>query len=156
MKQTGLRRLSPKDFNATLIEELTRQGRVFIAPARLTDKDSYKREVLDYVQRIADYAADAWQEDIERLWQQIVDAPCFRECLTMKNGLQAGHMNRYTVTNLVYRMRSKGVYRAEVSMLTLHLRMEMATKKNRYYQSNGNYDLCSDAKALLKKLLQRV
>ena len=156
MKQTGLRRLSPKDFNATLIEELTRQGRVFIAPARLTDRDAYKREVLDYVQRIADYAADAWQKDIERLWLQIVEAPCFRECLTMKNGLQAGHMNRYTVTILVYRMRNKGVYRSEVSMLTLHLRMEMATTKNRYYQSNGNYDLCSDAKALLKKLLARV
>ena len=156
MKQTGLRRLSPKDFNATLIEELTRQGRVFIAPARLTDKDAYKREVLDYVRRIADYAADAWQEDIERLWQQIVDAPCFRDCLALKKGLRAGHMNRYTVTNIVCRLQGKGVYRRDVPMLTLHLKLEGTTKRNRYYTSCGNYDLTREAKGVLRELLVRV
>ena len=158
MKTTSsnLKRLSPNDFNATLLEELTRQGRVFIAPARLTDKDSYKREVLDYVQRIADYAAEAWQKDIAGLWKHIVEAPCFRECLTMKNGLQAGHMNRYTVTNIVCFMHNKGVYRSSMSMMELHLRLEQTTKKNKYLKSSGSYELNRDARALLRQLLKGV
>lgn len=156
MKQTGLRRLSPKDFNATLLEELTRQGRVFIAPIHHTDKDAYKREILDYVRRIADYAADGWQEDIEALWQQIVDAQCFADCLVMKKGIQAGHMNKYTVTNIVCMMHNKGVYRAEVSMMSLHLRMENTPEKNKYFMSSGNYALQHEARMFLKQLLLRV
>lgn len=158
MKTTSsnLKRLSPKDFNATLLEELTRQGRVFIAPARLTDKDAYKREVLDYVQQIDDYVTDTWRRDIDELWQQIVDAPCFADCLTMKKGVQAGHMNRYTVTNIVCVMQNKGVYRGEVSLQTLHLRMEGTTKRNKYFLSNGNYPLNHDARVMLKELLRRV
>lgn len=156
MKQTGFRRLLPKEFNATLLEELTRQGRVFIAPARETDSIAYKREILDYVHSIAEYATDVWQKDIAGLWQQIVDAACFRSCLTMKNGIQAGHMNRYTVTNIVCMMRNKGVYRADMSMVALHLKLEKTTVKNKYFQSSGNYALDSEARALLKRLLQRV
>lgn len=158
MKTTSsnLKRLSPKEFNATLLEELTRQGRVFIAPIRHTDKDAYKREILDYVHRIADYAADDWQEDIEALWQQIVDAQCFENCLVMKKGIQAGHMNKYTVTNIVCMMHNMGVYRADVSMTSLHLRMENTTEKNKYFMSSGLYTPKPEARKLLRKLLRRV
>lgn len=129
---------------------------MFIACPRETNKDAYKREVLDYVRRIEEYTADAWQEDIEQLWQQIVEAPCFRECLTMKNGLQAGHMNRYTVTNIVCFMHNKGVYRSSMTMMELHLRLEQTTMKNKYFKSSGSYELSHDARTLLRQLLKGV
>ena len=158
MKTTSsnLKRLSPKDFNATLLEELTRQGRVYVDMPRAVNDDAYKREVMDYVRRIADYATDSWQGGIDGLWEQIVESACFRDCLALKKGLRAGHMNRYTVTNIVCRLQGKGVYRRDVPMLTLHLQLEGTTKRNRYYTSCGNYDLTREAKGVLRELLVRV
>ena len=156
MKKTGLRRLSIKEFDAALLEELTREGRVFISCPQATEQDAYKREVLDYVKTIRQFASKKWQKEVDGLWQSIVDAPCFGNSLKMKNGMQAGHMNRYCVTNLVCRLQNIGVYSQEISMLFLHLKLEGIEKKNRYYKSAGNYELDRDAKAFLRELLQRV
>ena len=153
---SNLKRLSPKDFNAALLEELTRQGRVFIAYPQEQQKDAYKREVLDYVQQIDDYVTDAWRQEIDELWQQIVDSPCFADCLAMKRGVQAGHMNRYTVTNIVCIMHNRGVYRSEVSLQELHMRMEETSERNKYFLSSGNYALPNQPRAYLKQLLRRV
>jgi hypothetical protein len=53
-------------------------------------------------------------------------------------------------------MQNAGVYRQDVSMLSLHLKLEGVEKKNKYYKSSGNYDLSREAKAFLKQLLQGV
>lgn len=156
MKTTSFRRLLPKDFDVELLKQLTDEGRVFIEMPRTTDKDAYKQEVLDYVVSIAEFASEAWQKDLNDLWQTIVETECFRSCLTMQKGVNAGHMNRYAVTNIVCRMQNLGVYTNNVSMLTLHLRLEKTTKRNKYYQSSGNYSLNREAKAFLRNLLRRV
>ena len=156
MKKTVYRRLSIKDFDAVLLKKLTREGRVIISYQQEIDKDAYKREVLDYVQTIREFASEKWQKEIDGLWQAIVDASCFEECLKMKNGMQAGSMNRYSVTNIVCRLLNAGVYRQDVSMLSLHLKLEGIEKKNKYYKSAGNYDLNREAKAFMRKLLQKV
>ena len=156
MKTTSFRRLLPKDFDVELLKQLTEEGRVFIEMPRTTDKDAYKKEVLDYVVSIAEFASEAWQKDVNDLWQTIVETECFRSCLTMQKGASAGHMNRYAVTNIVCRLQNMGVYNKDVSMLTLHLSLEKTDKRNKYYQSNGNYSLNREARLLLKKLLQRV
>ena len=154
--KTSLRRLHPKDFDAVLLEEWTRQGRVYIDMPQVKNTNAWKREVLDYVRAIRDFATEMWTEDIDQVWQMIVDAECFNECLVMKRGLHAGHMNRYVVTNLVCRMQNMGVYRKDVSMLTLHLQLEGTNKKNKFYTSSGNYYIGGEAKALLKKLFSGV
>lgn len=151
----SLKRLTPKEFDAALLEKLTQQGRVYVDMPR-ANNDAYKREVLDYVQSIADFVTADWREDLDGLWHSIVESPLFRNCLVMKRGLDVGHMNRYAVTNLVCRMKNKGVYRDEVSMLSLHLILENTSERNRYYESSGNYALSSEAKSLLKELLRRV
>ena len=156
MKPTSFRRLLPRDFDAEWLKQLTEEGRVYIDVPRTTDKDAYKREVLDYVLSIAEFATAEWQKDVGNLWGTIVEKECFRDCLTMKKGVNAGHMNRYAVTNIVCRMQSLGVYNKEVSMLTLHLRLEKTDKRNKYYQSNGNYSINKEAKLILKNLLRRV
>ena len=154
MKETVFKKLSIKDFDINLLEELTREGRVFISCPPPTDQETYKREVLVYVQTIKELATEEWQKDIDGLWQTIVDAPCFKNSLKMKNGMQAGHMNRYVVTNIVCRMQSNGIYREDVSMQTLHLRMEGVIKKNKYYCSCGNYLLTKTEKDFLRDLFK--
>jgi len=49
-----------------------------------------------------------------------------------------------------------GLYRSDVSMLTLHLQLEGVSKRNKYYESSGNYAIDSEARALLKQLIRRV
>lgn len=156
MKKSSFKRLSPKEFDAAFLEELTRQGRVYVNLPQSKNNDAYKQETLEYVHRIMPYVDEEWQENIESLWQQIVDSACFRDCLAFKKGLQSGHMNRYNVTNIVSRMQGRGVYRKDVSMLTLHLELEGTTQRNRYYMSCGNYTLTREAKAMLRELLKGV
>ena len=156
MKNSSLRRVTPKEFNAALLEKLTREGKVYIDLPRVINKDAYKREVLDYVRAIDKFAADSWCEAIEDLWRSIVEASCFETCLAMKKGLQAGHLNRYAVTNLVCWLQSLGVYRRDVPMLTLHLALEQTGKRNKYYTSCGNYCLTKEARDLLRQLLRKV
>ena len=156
MKKSSLRRLSPKEFDENLLRKWTLEGRVYIDVPQVVDKNAYKREILEYVQAIDDYATETWREQIDTLWSTIVDAVCFSDSLVMKKGKQSGHMNRYTVTNLVCRMQSLGVYRKDVSMLTLHLKLEGVTEKNKYYKSSGVYELPREARMFIRELFSRV
>ena len=158
MKEQSFRRVTPKEFDPVLFEKLVNEGRVYIKYPRVNNnnKDAYKREVLDYVRAIDKFAADSWCEAIEDLWRSIVEASCFETCLAMKKGLQAGHLNRYAVTNLVCRLQNLGVYRRDVPMLTLHLALEQTGKRNKYYCSCGNYCLTEEARELLRQLLRKL
>ena len=156
MKKSSLRRLSPKEFDANLLRHLTLEGRVYIDMPQVMDKNAYKREILDYVHSIDNYATEMWKGQMEAVWNTIVDAECFSDSLVMKKGKQTGHMNRYTVTNLVCRMQSLGVYRKDVSMLTLHLKLEGVTEKNKYYKSSGVYELPREARMFIRELFSKV
>ena len=156
IKKACLKRVQPKDFDAVLLERLCREGKLFVYLEPEKNTNMFRHEVLNYVQEIKDFATEEWRKKIDNLWNIIVEEPCFQECLMMKNGIQAGHMNRYCVTNIVCRLLNAGVYRQDVSMLSLHLKLEGIEKKNKYYKSAGNYDLNREAKAFMRKLLQKV
>ena len=150
MKKSSLRRLSPKEFDVNLLRQLTLEGRVYINVPQEVDKNAYKREILEYVHAIDDFVTEMWKGQMDDVWNTIVDAECFSDFLVMKKGDLSGHMNRYTVTNLVCRMRNLGVYRKDVSMLTLHLKLEHTTKKNKYYRNSRNYKMPRAAREFLK------
>ncbi len=152
----NLRKVHPEDFDVKQLEKWCREGKLFVVLEPDTDSNAYGREVLDYVQRINGFATENWKEKIDNLWNAIVEAPCFKDILMMKNGVQRGHINKYSVTNLICRMQNTGVYRQDVSMLSLHLKLEGVEKKNKYYKSSGNYELSRDAKACLRQLLRGV
>ena len=156
MKQKSFRRLLPEEFDADRLRQLTLEGRVYIDISQEADKNAYKREILDYVHAIDDYATETWKGQMDTVWNTIVNATCFGDTLVMKKGKQSGHMNRYTVTNIVCRMQSLGVYRKDVSMLALHLKLEGITKKNTYYKSSGLYELPREARMFIRKLFSRV
>ena len=150
MKKSSLRRLSPEEFDANLLRQLTLEGRVYIDMPQVVDRNAYKSEILDYVHSIDNYATEMWKGQMDAVWNTIVNATCFGDTLVMKKGKQSGHMNRYTVTNLVCRMRNLGVYTKGVSMQTLHLKLEHATEKNKYYKNSRNYKLPRAARDFLK------
>ena len=156
MKRKSFKRLSPKEFDANLLRQLTLEGRVYIDMPQVMDKNAYKREILDYVHSIDNYATEMWKGQMDAVWNTIVNATCFSDSLVMKKGKQTGHMNRYTVTNLVCRMQSLGVYRKDVSMLTLHLKLEGVTEKNKYYKSSGVYELPREARMFIRELFSKV
>ena len=156
MKESSLRRLLPEEFDADRLRQLTLEERVYIDISQEADKNAYKREILDYVHAIDDYATETWKGQMDTVWNTIVNATCFGDTLVMKKGKQSGHMNRYTVTNIVCRMQSLGVYRKDVSMLALHLKLEGITKKNTYYKSSGLYELPREARMFIRELFSRV
>lgn len=142
--------MSFEEFDSDLLRQLTLEGRVYIDMPQVVDKNAYKREILEYVHAIDDFATDTWRGKMDDVWNAIVDAECFSDFLVMKKGDLSGHMNRYTVTNLVCRMRNLGVYRKDVSMLMLHLKLEHTTKKNKYYRNSRNYKMPRAAREYLK------
>ena len=156
MTKTSFRRLSPKEFDAALLKKLTEEGRVYINLPREINRNAYAQEILDYVQAIRDCASEPWCDEIDALWQEILDNECLVDFLTMKRGVCAGHINRYAVTNLVCRMQSNGIYRKDLSMLTLHLKLEGVERKNKYYTSCGNFSLSTEARQVLRKLFSKV
>ena len=156
MKKSSLRRLSLEEFDVNLLRQLTLEGRVYINVPQEVDKNAYKREILEYVHAIDDFVTEMWKGQMDAVWNTIVDAECFSDSLVMKKGKQTGHMNRYTVTNLVCRMQSLGVYRKDVSMLTLHLKLEGVTEKNKYYKSSGVYELPREARMFIRELFSKV
>ena len=155
-RTSNLKRLNPKEFDAALLKKLTEEGRVYINLPKEINGNAYAQEILDYVQAIRDCVSEPWRDEIDALWQEILDNECLVDFLTMKRGVCEGHINRYAVTNLVCRMQSGGVYRQDIPMLTLHLKMEKAEKKNKYYTSFGNYILSSEARQVLRKLFSKV
>ena len=156
MKGTSFRQLTLREFDVEELKKLTREGRVYVSFPVVYDENAYKREILEYVRSISCFATDLWKADIDDLWQQIVEDTRLRDCLVMKKGASSGHMNRYTITNIVCRLQNREVYRQDVPLLTLHLRLEGTAKKNKYYLSSGNYCLKKEEKQALNSLLQRV
>ena len=152
----NFKKVRPKDFDVQLLEKLCNEGKLFVCLEPEDNCDLYKLEVMDYVQRIDDFATEEWRGKTDKLWSAIVEEPCFRNVLMMKNGVQRGHINKYSVTNIVCRLQNLGVYSLDISMLTLHLELEGIQEKNTYYKSSGNYALSREEKTVLRELLQRV
>lgn len=156
MKKTSsnLQRLNLRDFNPIVLEQLTAEGRVFIASTFNKESGAYLREILDYVHRIADFVADDYRGIIDDLWLHIINNEELSGELVMKRGATAGHINRYAVTSVICLMQNNDVYRKDVTMLTLHRQMEGITGRNRYYSSSGNYAITGKLKKVLKQILE--
>ena len=149
------KQVHPEDFNVKTLMAFAREGRLYVDTSKkAVSKEQVVKEVRAYVARIREFVTNNYCLSLDELWEQILNNDEFLNFMTMKNGSLVGHMNRYTVTNLVYRMQNLGVYSQDVSMLTLHLKLEKTTKRNKYYNSSGNYSLPREARAFLKELLK--
>lgn len=152
----NFKRLLPKEFDAALLEKLVKEGRVYVNVPKVSDKDAYMREILDYVKSIRKYAAAEWSGRIDEVWQKLVHIEGLADFLTMKRGLQAGHMNRYAVMNLICRMQSFGIYRKDVTTLKFNQELEGTTQRSRYYTSYGNYAPDKEARGVLREFFKSI
>mgnify|MGYP007070192689 CR=1 FL=1 len=156
MKASNLKRIRLEEFDATLTEKWCAEGRLYVCVTPSAEKETAKQEMTEYVKRINCFATHEWAASVDALWNRIADEPVLMHGLTMKNGVQAGHMNRYVATLLVCLLQNKGVYRRETSMLELHLAMEGTTVRNKYYLSCGNYGLSDEARVALNRIVREL
>ena len=138
-RKQQLRKVRPEDFDADALLRAAREGRLFIAPA--VEKHPLT-EVLDYVERIREYATNP---HVREIWEAILSheqlAPLF---YLDRYASKRGQINWYRVTAVVCLLQEKGVYRQDIAAVQLHLCLERASKRNGRYTGSNKY---SPAKA---------
>ncbi|MBQ6056091.1 MAG: hypothetical protein IJL34_00305 [Treponema sp.] len=144
MKMT-MKQVRPEDFDAQTLYDAAREGRLYLVKNEDATDDAKlqalrQREALEYVAVIDGFAAPEWQTCIHELWQGIVDDPLFTDALLMKKGRKRGQLNRYFLTNIVFRLQALDVYRCD-DLVELHRKLEGVDEKNSIYKSSGAYPL---------------
>ena len=115
-RKQQLRKVRPEDFDADALLRAAREGRLFIAPAA---ERQPLTEVLDYVERIREYATNP---HVREIWEAILSherlAPLF---YLTRYSSQRGQINWYRVTAVVCLLQENGVYRKDIAAVQLHL-----------------------------------
>ena len=114
-----------------------------------------QQEALVYVQGINDFVTDKWRPRIEKVWTAIISDNTFTPMLVMQKGRMQGHLNRYTITNIVAHMMALKIYQGD-NLLVLHKKLEGTSKKNSIYKGAGAYCLCRSQRQKLNELIQNV
>ena len=135
-RKQQLTEVRPEDFDAAALMRAAREGRLFVAPAR---ERQPLTEVLDYVERIREYATTP---HVREIWEAILGqeqlAPLF---YFTRYTSQRGQINWYRVTAVVCLLREQGVYRNDVTALKLHLRLEGTSRRTNRYTGMARYQL---------------
>ena len=131
----NLQKVSIEQFNADLLREAARQGRLYLATAEVSEEQR-QADILRYVSRIDDLATQP--ENIGRLWQAIVTHPAFAGHWHIRRGQRKGEANRSFVTSVVDYLRDRGVYRADYTT-HLHFRLESVNRKTAVYNNMAQY-----------------
>ena len=133
-RKQQLRKVRPEDFDADALLRAAREGRLFIAP---TAEKHPLTEVLDYVERIREYATNP---HVREIWEAILSheklAPLF---YLTRYSSQRGQINWYRVTAVVCLLQENGVYRKDIAAVQLHLCLERASKRNKRYTGKDRY-----------------
>lgn len=131
MKQK-LQQVRIEDFSIAALRKAAREGRLYIEPAAEC-VTNIEQEVLQYVSRIAEYAAPPYRECIDEVWRRIMAHP---KLAPLISGMKP--FNKYTVTSIAIFLRNQGIYTLR-SDVTLHLQLEGISKRNKYYTSRAYY-----------------
>ncbi|MCI6118523.1 MAG: hypothetical protein MR717_04435 [Prevotella sp.] len=133
-RKQQLRKVCPEDFDADALLRAAREGRLFIAPAA---ERQPLTEVLDYVERIREYATNP---HVREIWEAILSherlAPLF---YLTRYSSQRGQINWYRVTAVVCLLQENGVYRKDIAAVQLHLCLERVSKRNKRYTGKDRY-----------------
>ena len=114
-----------------------------------------RREALAYVAAIDEQASAEWRDRIRGLWERIVRDSAFADRLVIQKGQNAGKLNRYIVTNIVFHLQALDVYRSS-SHIDLHKKLERVDAKNSIFKGAREYKLSSIQKKKLRELREDV
>ena len=149
-RKQQLRKVRPEDFDADALLRAAREGRLFIAPA--AEKHPLT-EVLDYVERIREYATNP---HVREIWEAILSheqlAPLF---YLTRYSHQRGQINWYRVTAVVCLLREKGVYRQDMTAVQLHKRLEGTNRVTNRYNGISRYLLEKRELNFVRKIIER-
>ena len=148
-RKQQLRKVRPEDFDADALLRAAREGRLFIAPAAERHPIT---EVLDYVERIREYATNP---HVREIWEAILSheqlAPLF---YLDRYASKRGQINWYYVTAIVIILHSNGVYRKDVSDTQLHLCLEQTSKRNGRYTGSNKYSPAKEEILIVRQIVK--
>lgn len=152
----NLQKVSIEQFNADLLREAARQGRLYLATAEVSEEQR-QADILRYVSRIDSYAAMSDDEEqnkknIRRLWQAIVTHPALAGHWHIRRGQRKGEVNYSFVTSVVDYLRDRGVYRADYTT-HLHFRLEGVTRKTAVYNNMAQYPVSRTQRKAIDELI---
>ena len=149
-RKQQLRKVRPEDFDADALLRAAREGRLFIAPAA---ERQPLTEVLDYVERIREYATNP---HVREIWEAILSheqlAPLF---YLDRYASKRGQINWYRVTAVVIVLREKGVYRQDMTAVQLHKRLEGTNRVTNRYNGISRYLLEQRELNFVRKIIER-
>ncbi len=137
---------------------LWREGKLYREVETVSGEDLLarcQREALEYVQPIDEFATDEWRPYIREVWEAVVGDVAFQDMLVMQKGQMQGHLNRYTITNIVAHMMTLKIYQCD-NLLVLHKKLEGTSKKNGIYKGAGAYCLSRSQRQKIKELIQNM
>lgn len=149
----NLRKVSIDRFDADMLREAARQGRLYLAAPAEVSEEQCRTEVLRYVSRIHPCAAPPYAGRIGRLWQDIVAHPAFAGCWHIRRGKNMGQPNRSFVTAVADYLRLRGVYTATYTT-QLHFLLEGVTRKNAVYNNMAQYPTSRAQRKAVGELLE--
>ncbi len=155
-----LKQVRIEDFCASLLRQAAREGRLYVRPSGISETGKLRQTlaaILQYVSSIDECASARYRGRVRSIWEGIVHNPDIRHSLVMHKGRNCGEPNKYRITALVTFMLNCGVYRAgEFSAVDLHLRLERATNRNRYYTSMDKYCPTGSERKTLRQIISSV
>ena len=134
MKQR-LQEVRIEDFDIAALRRAAREGRLYVVPAAECEIN-VEQEVLQYVSRIAEYAAPPYRKCIDEVWRRIVSDSSLSPLLRNRRGA----INKYSVTAIALFLFYKGCYDFPTAT-AVHLQLEGVAKRNKYYTNGSNYNL---------------
>ena len=149
MKQR-LQKVLTKDFDIVALRKAAREGRLYIEPAAEYEP-SIEPAVLEYVNRIEEFATLAYQGAISKVWRRIANDPSLSPLL--KSSRET--INKYRVTAIAIFLYNKGCYDFPTAT-AMHLQLEGVAKRNKYYTNGSNYELRNTERNALCSIIEEV
>lgn len=149
MKQR-LQEVRIEDFDIAALRRAAREGRLYIVPSAECETNM-EHEVLEYVSRIADYAAPPYRECIDEMWRRIVSHPLLAPRLVSRKEA----FNKYMVTAIAVYLYENGVY-VFASATAMHLQLENVKERNKYFKNNSYYAPSGEASRVLRCIVNEL
>lgn len=151
MTSKKLVKVSIEQFDADQLKEAARQGRLYLAPAEVSEEQR-QADILRYVSHIDDCAAPPYAGGIGCLWQAIVTHPAFADSWHIRRGKRKGQANRSFVTGVVDFLRLCGVYRTSCTT-HLHFSLEGVKRKTAVYNNMAQYPTTRAQRKAIEELI---
>ena len=159
-KSLKLKKVRPKDFDVQMLWQLVCEGRLYILPKEEEKSEEIIREkgiqaILLYVSHIDVCASEKYKPTIRQLWEQILHSPELEDLFFLNRYKNTrGQPNWYRVNVVMAFLLEQNVYcKNTYTAMELHMKMEQADKRTKFYTGMGRYLLENKERSILKKML---